>query len=136
MRCCRPPRPAWWHSLLRQFRNPLIYILGVAAIVSLALWEGTDAAFISAVLGVNALIGGYQEWRAEKSTRALQKLLQMHATVVRDGEMLEINAEAVVCPAMWYGSNRATACRPTCRRWRCMAWKSMSPCSRASPYLC
>jgi P-type Ca2+ transporter type 2C len=90
------PEPAWWHILLRQFRSPLIYILGAAAIVSLALGEGTDAAFIAAVLGVNALIGSYQEWRAEKSTRALQKLLQMHATVVRDGEMLEINAEAVV----------------------------------------
>jgi magnesium-transporting ATPase (P-type) len=70
--------------------------LGVAAVISLALGEGTDATFIAAVLGVNALIGGYQEWRAEKSTRALQKLLQIHATVVRDGETLEINADAVV----------------------------------------
>ena len=64
------PHPAWWQIALRQFRSPLIYILGVAAAVSVAIGEPTDATFIAAVLGLNALIGGYQEWRAEKSTQA------------------------------------------------------------------
>ena len=90
------PPPAWWQIALRQFRSPLIYILGVAAIVSVAIGEPTDAAFIAAVLGLNALIGGYQEWRAEKSTQALQQLLQIRAAVVRDGEVCEIDAENVV----------------------------------------
>jgi magnesium-transporting ATPase (P-type) len=90
------PPPSLGAVLLRQFRSPLIYILGIAAVVSLLLHEFTDAGFIAAVLLVNALIGGSQEWRAEKSSRALQKLLQIRATVVRDGEAVEIDAEAVV----------------------------------------
>ncbi len=48
------PPPAWWQIVLRQFRSPLIYILGVAAVVSVAIGEPTDAAFIAAVLGLNA----------------------------------------------------------------------------------
>lgn len=90
------PRPAWWQIGLRQFRSPLIYILGVAAAVSVAIGEPTDAAFISAVLGLNALIGGFQEWRAEKSTQALQQLLRIRAAVMRDGEVTEMDAEQVV----------------------------------------
>ncbi len=90
------PPPAWWQIVLRQFRSPLIYILGVAAVVSVAIGEPTDAAFIAGVLGLNALIGGYQEWRAEKSTQALQQLLQIRAAIVRDGEVCEMEAENVV----------------------------------------
>lgn len=90
------PPPAWWQIALRQFRSPLIYILAVAAVVSVAIGESTDAVFIAAVLVLNAMIGGYQEWRAEKSTQALQKLLQIRAAVLRDGEVCEIDAEHVV----------------------------------------
>ncbi|PHS05381.1 MAG: ATPase [Blastopirellula sp.] len=90
------PPPAWWQITLRQFQSPLIYILGVAAIVSIAIGEPTDAGFIAAVLCLNALIGGYQEWRAEKSTQALKQLLQIRAAVMRDGEVCEIDAKNVV----------------------------------------
>lgn len=89
-----PPTP--WEIVLRQFQNPLIYILGVAALVCIAIGEFTDAAFIAAVLVLNAAIGGYQEWRAEQSSRALQKLLRIRAAVVRDGETREIDAEQIV----------------------------------------
>ena len=90
------PAPTWWQILLRQFRSPLIYILGVAVVVSVAIGESTDATFIAVVLGLNAAIGGYQEWRAEKSTQALQQLLQVRTAVTRDGEVCEIEAENVV----------------------------------------
>lgn len=90
------PAPTLWEILLRQFRSPLIYILGAAAAVSLAIGDLKDAGFIAAVLILNALIGGYQEWRAEKSSRALQKFLKIRAMVVRDGEVREIDAEELV----------------------------------------
>ena len=90
------PAPSLWEILLRQFRSPLIYILGVAAVVSLVIGDVKDAAFIAAVLVLNALIGGYQEWRAEKSSRALQKFLKIRASVVRDGKVRVIDAEQVV----------------------------------------
>jgi len=92
----RQPALTWWQILLNQFRSPLIYILGVAALVSLATGDATDAAFIFGVLALNALIGGYQEWRAEQSTHALQKLLQIRAAVFRDRELREISADEVV----------------------------------------
>jgi magnesium-transporting ATPase (P-type) len=82
--------------LLRQFNSPLIYILLIAAILSLVIGESTDAGFIFAVLCINAIIGGYQEWRAEQTSQALQKLLHIRATVVRDGQVQEVDAEEVV----------------------------------------
>ncbi|MEX0717216.1 MAG: HAD-IC family P-type ATPase [Planctomycetaceae bacterium] len=90
------PPPPWWRILLRQFANPLIYILAIAAIVSLVIQEYTDAGFIVAVILLNGLIGGYQEWRAEQSASALQKLLKIRAAVQRDGEVVDLDAEQVV----------------------------------------
>jgi len=90
------PAPAWWTIVLRQFQSPLIYILGIAAGVSLFIGHEEDAAFIFAVLAINAAIGGYQEWRAEQSSQGLQKLLKVRAAVLRDGDVREIDAEEVV----------------------------------------
>ncbi|MFN4258440.1 MAG: cation-translocating P-type ATPase [Gemmataceae bacterium] len=90
------PPPTVWEILLRQFRSPLIYILAIAAVVAAAIGDFTDAGFIFAVLLINAVIGTYQEWRAEQSSQALRKLLQIHAAVQRDGEVREISAEEVV----------------------------------------
>jgi magnesium-transporting ATPase (P-type) len=69
--------------LLQQFRSPLIYLLGAAALVSLVTDHLMDAGFIAVILVINATIGAYQEWRAEQSTRALQQLLRVRAAVSR-----------------------------------------------------
>lgn len=90
------PAPTVVQILLRQFKSPLIYILLFAAIVAVAIGDFTDAFFVGAVLLVNALIGGYQEWRAEQSSRALQKLLQIRASVLRENETIELDARQVV----------------------------------------
>ena len=90
---------------LRQFNNPLIYILALAGVVSLGIGEGGDAAFIFGVLTLNAVIGGFQEWRAERSSRALQGLVRTRATVIRGGEAREIDSERVVPgDAVWLES--------------------------------
>ncbi len=89
-----PPSAAW--IFLRQFQSPLIFILGIAAMVALAAGEAVDASFIALVLLINAVIGGVQEWRAERSAQALQKLLTIRATVVRSGEVEDIDAAALV----------------------------------------
>ena len=91
----KPPTTVWV-IVLRQFRSPLIYILLLAAIVSLAIGDIKDAGFIIGVLVLNALIGTYQEWKAERSSHALRKLLQIHASAYRDGEVREIDAEQLV----------------------------------------
>ncbi|MHC4994615.1 MAG: cation-translocating P-type ATPase, partial [Planctomycetota bacterium] len=82
--------------VVRQFRSPLIYILGAAAVLAISIGEFTDAGFIVGVLCLNALIGAFQEYRAEKSSQALQQLLQIHATVERDGREREIEAARIV----------------------------------------
>ena len=82
----RKPPPSLAAIVLRQFRSPLIYLLAAAAAVSVALEEIRDAAFIGGVLLINALIGSFQESRAERASQALQSLLRIRATVRRDGQ--------------------------------------------------
>ena len=90
------PPPLWWEILLRQFFSPLIYILLAAAVVSVIIGDVKDAGFIVVVLITNALIGGYQEWKAEQSNLALRRLLQVRASVVRDGQVMDLPAEDLV----------------------------------------
>ncbi|HSG65619.1 MAG TPA: HAD-IC family P-type ATPase, partial [Gammaproteobacteria bacterium] len=92
----RPIPPTLFATFMRQFANPLIYVLLVAAALSLALQEWTDAGFIMAVLIVNAIIGTAQEFGAQRSASALEKLVTAHARVERDREVFEIDAEELV----------------------------------------
>jgi magnesium-transporting ATPase (P-type) len=80
----------------RQFASPLIYVLLFAAALSVWLGEVSDAGFIAAVLLVNAGIGSFNEWRADRDTRALRELLRVRAAVERDGVVREVDAEQVV----------------------------------------
>lgn len=82
--------------LLRQFRSPLIYILIVAAAVTIALDEYVDAAVIAAVLVFNAVVGFFQEYRAERSLEALRRLASTQAKVMRDGRERELDAKELV----------------------------------------
>lgn len=106
----KPPAP-FWKTFIYQFRSPLMYILVFAAVIAFAIKEPTDAGFIIVALLLNAIIGGYQEWRAEQSAKALQKLLKIKATVERDGEIVDIDAESIVPgDIVWLESgNRAPA---------------------------
>ena len=85
-----------WKFVLRQFASPLIYILGVAAVVSVFIGDVKDAGFILAVLVINAAIGSYQEWKAERSSDALKKLLKIQAAVSRGNDVRDLTAEDLV----------------------------------------
>ncbi|MDD3295304.1 MAG: HAD-IC family P-type ATPase [Geobacteraceae bacterium] len=76
--------------LLHQFTSPLIYILLVAAVVTLLLHEYIDAGVIIAVVLLNAVVGYLQEFKAEESVRSLKRLLVAKARVLRDGREKEI----------------------------------------------
>lgn len=91
----KPPPPVWL-IFLRQFNSPLIYVLAAAAAVSVVVGEVRDAFFIGVVLVVNAAIGAWQEWQAERSNQSLQQLLRVRATVWRDGAVRETEAEDLV----------------------------------------
>ncbi|MEL6877236.1 MAG: HAD-IC family P-type ATPase [Pseudomonadota bacterium] len=81
---------------LRQFRNPLIYLLLFAGILSLVIGDRWDAVFIFGVLFLNAAIGAFQEIKADASARALRSLVPQTARVRRDGSVLEIASEEIV----------------------------------------
>lgn len=90
------PPTSGWAVLARQFASPLIYILLVAAAVTVALAEYIDAAVIGAVLLLNATIGFTQERRAENAVRSLMGLVVPRARVVRDGKEREIDSRSLV----------------------------------------
>ena len=81
---------------LEQLKDPLIYILLVAALVSVLLGEWSDAAIIGTVVLVNALVGMLQEGKARKALEALKKLTSPRAIVIRDGIRQEIPAAELV----------------------------------------
>jgi magnesium-transporting ATPase (P-type) len=81
---------------LRQFLNPLIYVLIGAAIVSIVTGDVKDAIFIGVIIMINAVLGAYQEWRAENSAKALQEMVKVKCRVRRDNRVLEIDSEEVV----------------------------------------
>ena len=81
---------------LHQFVSPLIYILVAAALLSVYIREWSDAIFITAVLLINALIGTFQEFSAQRAATALQKLVNVRCRVMRDGESYEMDAEQLV----------------------------------------
>lgn len=91
-----PRTPSLFLIFLTQFRSPLIYILLIAAAVSVLVSEAEDAVFIGIVLVLNGVIGGIQEYSAGRAAAALRNLEQPFATVVRDGAAQEIEARLLV----------------------------------------
>ena len=81
---------------VRQFASPLIYVLVAAALFSIVIREWSDAAFITGVLLINAIIGTIQEFSAQRAATALQQLVITRSRVLRDSDTREINADSLV----------------------------------------
>lgn len=81
---------------LRQFLSPFIYILFIAAAASLLLNQIPNAIFINAVLILNAVIGTFQEYSAQKSAAALRNLVKGSCQVLRDGQVKKMDVEQLV----------------------------------------
>lgn len=81
---------------IRQFKNPIIYVLFVAGFIVFALNERSDGIIILAVLFFNAIVGTIQEGRAQNTLAALKSFVTSNTTVVRDGKEEVISASEVV----------------------------------------
>lgn len=92
----RTPGPTVVRLILHQFQSPLAVVLAVAGALSLAIGGLDEALMILAILIINAALGSYQEWRAERGAAALQKLLRVRARVIREGQTCDIDAEELV----------------------------------------
>ena len=82
--------------LLRQFTSPLVYILVVAAVLTWWIGEYVDMTVILIVVAVNAAIGYYQEFRANRIFEKLQEIVRIEAYVIRDGATQTIDSENLV----------------------------------------
>lgn len=91
------------HRFLMQLADPMIIILIVAAAISAVTaafggeGEGyADVIIILFVVIINAVLGVYQESKAEKAIEALQEIAAATSKVIRDGKMMEIRSEDLV----------------------------------------
>lgn len=82
--------------ILRQFHNPLIYVLLVAGAITALLHEYVDSGVIFGVVIVNAVVSFIQESRAEAALQSLRALVRTEARVVRGGRDYVIASEELV----------------------------------------
>lgn len=90
------PKKSFIALFLSQLKDMLIYVLLAASIITLVIGEYADAIIILLVVILNAVIGVFQEFKAEKAVEALQKMTTPRAVVRREGKAVEINSEEVV----------------------------------------
>ena len=88
--------PSAWSILLGQFKSPLVYIILIAAGISLLAGERADFAIIMAVVVIDAVLGFVQEYQAEQTYAALKRLLKPTTTVIRDGQRQEVDIRDLV----------------------------------------
>ena len=81
---------------LGQFKSLIIWILIAAGVISGLLGEGVDAIAILAIVVLNAVVGFYQEFKADRSIAALKKMTAPQAKVRRDGQVTSIPAAQIV----------------------------------------
>ncbi|WP_405748484.1 cation-translocating P-type ATPase [Bifidobacterium sp.] len=105
-----PPVPKW-KKFLRQFQDPLVYLLLAATAISLVAWiiekvnaapgaEGEalpfDSIVIVLILIVNAILGYMQEAKAEEAVNALSEMTAPTSNVLRNGRVERINTTDIV----------------------------------------
>ena len=93
------PRPDQRHALqilVSQVATPLVLVLVAAAIVARTLGESVESAVILAIITLNAILGFYQEYRAERALRTLQAYVSRTARVWRDGALQDLDASQLV----------------------------------------
>ncbi|WOJ91168.1 HAD-IC family P-type ATPase [Methylocapsa polymorpha] len=85
-----------WAIFFAQFKSVVIWILIGACVVSAMLGEALDAFAILAIVVLNAVVGFYQEFNAEKSIAALKQMTAPQAKVWRDGAVTTVGATEIV----------------------------------------
>lgn len=81
---------------LAQFANPLLLVLVFATVISYFLGEKINALVILIIVGLIAIFGFLQEYKAEKTIRELKKYLTIKCKVLRNSEVAEIKADDLV----------------------------------------
>jgi Ca2+-transporting ATPase len=88
--------PSSFVIFLAQLKNPLVYVLLGAGLITLFLKEYTDSTIIFLAVFINTILGFVQESKAGKALEALKKLVHPRAKVLRSGIIETIEAEKIV----------------------------------------
>ncbi len=91
-----PEALSFWSRIREQMDNQLVQLLTGASVVNAFLGHLGDAASILAIVAVNALLGAFQESKAEQSIMALRNMQVPVASVIREGAEQEIPAAMLV----------------------------------------
>lgn len=96
-----PEKISLFTRFMNQLKDPMVIVLIVAAVISAAtaLYSKesfADTIIIVAVVVLNAVLGVYQESKAEKAIEALQKMTAATTKVFRDGKQQEVKSEDLV----------------------------------------
>lgn len=79
-----------------QFKNPMVVLLAIASGLSFFFMEWLDGIAILIVIFINAAIGFFMEYQAERSMEALKRLTGINAKVIRENKLREIPSEEIV----------------------------------------
>ena len=90
------PPQHWWSRLLSQFNQLVLWILIAATLLSAILGDWLEAGAILAIVLLNALLGFFQEQKAEKALSSLKKLSSPVSKVMRDGSLRIVAAAELV----------------------------------------
>ena len=85
-----------WEVFFGQFKDLLVIILIIAALISMATGDAESTIVIIAVITLNAVLGTVQHFKAEQSLDSLKALSSPNAKVYRNGEKIEIPSKEVV----------------------------------------
>uniref|UniRef100_UPI00388CF587 cation-translocating P-type ATPase n=1 Tax=Carnobacterium jeotgali TaxID=545534 RepID=UPI00388CF587 len=83
-------------KFLEQFKDFMILVLLAAALISAIFGDVTDAIIILVVVVLNAILGVYQEAKAEEAIDALKKMSSPEARVKRDGDVVSLKSDQLV----------------------------------------
>ena len=85
-----------WKILFDQFKETMVVVLIIAALISALISDWKDAIAILVIVILNAILGFVQEYRAEQAMQALKKMAAPLVRVRRDGHVIEIEASQLV----------------------------------------
>jgi len=81
---------------LSQFKNVLVLVLIIAAVIAFFLHERIDSVVILAIVVLNSIMGFIQEYKAEKALRELKSFISKKSRVLRNSEISEVDTKSVV----------------------------------------
>ncbi len=86
----------FWQIFFSQFLNVLVIVLIISATISLFLGKNVESISIFIIVALAAILGTLQEYQAGKALEALRRMASPNATVIRDGQTMEIAASNLV----------------------------------------